>query len=65
MKQLGEIKRLSKEKSKVDYIIFYSSKEWEDSFKDIFSSLYPMEDDRRYLEIGKFHIVEVSENVKK
>jgi hypothetical protein len=30
-------------------------------------STYPMEDDRRYLEleIGKFDIVEVSENVKK
>ncbi|WP_346961734.1 GNAT family N-acetyltransferase [Clostridium sp.] len=67
IKQLGEIKRLSKEKSKVDYIVFYSSKEWENSFKDIFSSLYPMKNDRRYLEleIDKFHIVEVSENVKK
>lgn len=55
------------EKSKVDYIVFYSSKEWKNSFKDIFNSLYPMEDDRRYLEleIDKFNNVEVSEKVKK
>lgn len=55
------------EKSDVDYMVFYSSNEWENSFKDIFNSLYPIEDDRRYLEleIGEFDIVEVSENVKK
>ncbi len=62
-----DILKKALEKLKVDYIVFYSSKEWENSFKDIFSSLYPMKDDRRYLEleIGKFHIEEVSENVKK
>ncbi len=55
------------EKSKIDYTAFYSSKEWENSFKVIFNSLYPIEEDRRYLEleIVKFDIVEVSKNVKK
>ena len=55
------------EKGMVDYTVFYSSREWEFSFKDIFNSLYPMKDYRKYLEleIGKFNVVEISKHVRK